>query len=71
MSIRLCIATLLLAAGVLCATQARAPRFEVDPAWPKPLPNDWVLGQVSGVCVDSQDHVFIVNRVTSPTRKQR
>jgi len=21
-----------------------APRFEVDPFWPKPLPNHWVLG---------------------------
>ena len=45
----------------MCNTGAGA-RFEVDPGWPKPLPNDWVLGQVSGVCVDSQDHVFIVNR---------
>jgi hypothetical protein len=34
----------------------------VDPAWPKPLPENWVTGQVSGVCVDGQDHVFIVNR---------
>ena len=22
-----------------------APRFEVDPLWPKPLPNHWLLGQ--------------------------
>ena len=34
----------------------------VDPDWPKPLPKNWVLGQVSGVCVDAQDNVFIVNR---------
>jgi DNA-binding beta-propeller fold protein YncE len=39
-----------------------APRFVVDPSWPKPLPNDWTTGQVGGVCVDSEDHVFIVNR---------
>lgn len=38
------------------------PKFEVDPSWPKPLPNRWVNGEVSGTCVDSQDHVFIVNR---------
>ena len=39
-----------------------APRFVVDPSWPKPLPNNWTTGQVGGVCVDSQDHIFIVNR---------
>jgi len=39
-----------------------APRFEVDPLWPKPLPNHWVLGNVIGVGVDAQDHVFIVHR---------
>jgi sugar lactone lactonase YvrE len=42
--------------------QDNTPTFEVDPAWPKPLPNDWTTGQVGGVCVDSADHVFIVNR---------
>jgi hypothetical protein len=39
-----------------------APRFEVDPLWPKPLPNHWVLGNVIGVGVDAKDHVFIVHR---------
>ena len=39
-----------------------APRFEVDPFWPKPLPNHWVLGQVIGATVDDQDHVWIVHR---------
>jgi DNA-binding beta-propeller fold protein YncE len=41
---------------------AQAPRFEVDPFWPKPLPNHWVLGQTIGVWVDTDDHVWIVNR---------
>ena len=41
---------------------ADAPRFEVDPFWPKPLPNHWVLGSVVGVGVDSRDHVFIIHR---------
>src|SRR5258706_9310905 len=40
----------------------QAPRFEVDPMWPKPLPNHWVLGNVIGVGVDATDHVFIVHR---------
>ena len=41
---------------------ADAPIFEVDPFWPQPLPNHWVLGSVVGVGVDSRDHVFIVHR---------
>jgi hypothetical protein len=39
-----------------------APRFEVDPLWPKPLPNHWILGSAVGVGVDSRDHVFIIHR---------
>ncbi len=39
-----------------------APRFEVDPFWPKPLPNNWVLGQTIGVWVDEQDVIWIVHR---------
>lgn len=42
--------------------QVEGPRFEVDPLWPKPLPNGWLLGTVIGVGVDSRDHVFIVHR---------
>jgi DNA-binding beta-propeller fold protein YncE len=41
---------------------AEAPRFEVDPFWPKPLPNRWVLGQTIGVWVDDQDVIWIINR---------
>ena len=44
-----------------------APRFEVDPLWPKPLPNGWVLGNVIGVGVDSRDHVYIIHRQESVT----
>ena len=42
-----------------------APRFEVDPLWPKPLPNHWILGQTIGVSVDAQDHVWIIHRAGS------
>ena len=42
-----------------------APMFEVDPFWPKPLPDHWVLGSAIGVGVDSRDHVFIVHRQAS------
>ena len=41
---------------------AMAPRFEVDPLWPKPLPNNWYIGMTIGVGVDAQDHVWIVHR---------
>jgi hypothetical protein len=49
---------------VRAADSARpvAPRFEVDPMWPKPLPNHWILGQTIGVSVDAQDHVWIIHR---------
>ncbi|HVT38793.1 MAG TPA: hypothetical protein VHE78_07105 [Gemmatimonadaceae bacterium] len=40
----------------------QAPTFEVDPLWPKPLANHWVLGNVIGVGIDDRDHVFIVHR---------
>ncbi len=39
-----------------------APMFEVDPFWPRPLPDHMVLGSAIGVGVDSRDHVFIVHR---------
>src|SRR2546426_9224283 len=39
-----------------------APTFQVDPFWPKPLPDNWVTGEIGGTCIDSQDHVFIVTR---------
>jgi len=48
----------------------QAPRFEVDPMWPKPLPNHWVLGSTIGVGVDARDHVFIIHRGDS-TLNQR
>ncbi len=41
---------------------AHVPQFMVDPFWPKPLPNNWMIGQVSGVHVDSNDHIWIVQR---------
>lgn len=44
------------------ASTIRAPRFEVDPLWPKPLPNHWVMGMTIGVTVDAQDHIWIINR---------
>jgi hypothetical protein len=39
-----------------------APKFEVDPFWPKPMPNHWVLGMSIGVWVDNNDHIWMVHR---------
>lgn len=47
---------------VVSAQPQVAPHFAVDPAWPKPLPNQWLLGAVAGVAVDANDHVWIVHR---------
>ena len=48
----------------------QAPLFEVDPLWPKPLPNHWVLGSAIGVTVDEQDHIWIVHRSSSTLANQ-
>jgi hypothetical protein len=47
-----------------------APQLQVDPFWPKPLPNDWLLGQVAGVAVDQRDHVWIVQRPASLSERE-
>jgi DNA-binding beta-propeller fold protein YncE len=53
------------AAGDVAAAAAGEPRvpvFEVDPKWPKSLPNHWILGAVAGVAVDAADHIWIIHR---------
>lgn len=44
------------------ADVVQVPQFEVDPLWPKPLPNHWLLGSAIGIGVDSRDHVFVIHR---------
>src|SRR5687768_5198104 len=61
-------ATLGLGSAALVRAQGQAlqgPIFQVDPLWPKPLPNHWLLGSAVGVAVDSRDHVFVINLPTS------
>src|SRR6188508_153149 len=57
---------LILAVGALHAQSgkpaAQAPIFEVDPFWPKPLPNHWVTGSTIGLSVDAQDRVWTIHR---------
>jgi DNA-binding beta-propeller fold protein YncE len=47
---------------VEAATTITAPRFEVDPLWPKPLPNHWVTGSTIGVSVDAQERIWTLHR---------
>jgi len=44
------------------ASTVEAPKFEVDPMFPKPLPNGWLMGMSIGVAVDDQDHIWVVHR---------
>src|SRR4051812_47756318 len=54
----------LASAGMRSQTRGapQAPKFQVDPMWPKPLPNHWILGSVTGVAVDAKDHIWIVQQ---------
>ena len=56
---------LCLLAAMVCPGLALAdgPQFKVDPFWPKPLPNNWILGQVAGVAVDAKQHIWIIHPV--------
>lgn len=51
--------------------QMQAPSFDVDPFWPRPLPNGWLLGSAVGVAVDERDHVWVVHRGSSIADAER
>ena len=65
-----CVASLFIVGGAIeqrtVATQGRpgtGPSYQVDPWWPRPFSNQsWVLGSITGVAVDSQNHVWVVHR---------
>jgi hypothetical protein len=63
----------LIAATVIAmpASAEDSPRFQVDAAWPKPLPNDWIMGQAAGVAVDAQDHVWVIQRPRTLTDDEK
>jgi hypothetical protein len=56
--------------AVVRAAGAQAPKFEVDPFWPKPLPNGWVMGQTIGLALDGSDNVWIIHRPGSLELKE-
>ena len=47
------------------------PKFEVDPFWPKPMPNNWVFGQTIGLGIDEKDQVWIIHRGNDPGNLDR
>src|ERR1044071_762421 len=57
--------------GTLYAAQAPVPTpnlpnvpevYKFDANWPKPLPNNWVMGTVTGMSVDQDDHIWVLDR---------
>jgi len=58
----LCGIGLLVLVASLGAQQPTVPKFKFDPDWPKPLPNKWKLGGVTGLAVDKDDNVWVLNR---------
>ncbi len=66
-----CGITLLTAGYAAQAADAeKPPTFKVDPFWPKTLPNNWILGQIGGITVDSRGHVWINQRPRSLTKDE-
>jgi hypothetical protein len=51
--------------------RAEGPAFKVDTSWPKPLPNNWILGQVGGLALDAQDNVWAFQRPRSLTNDEK
>src|SRR5580692_9154407 len=60
----------LLVATIVSAS-AQSPAFRVDPYWPKPLPNNWILGQVGGMSIDAQDNIWVFQRPRSLTDDEK
>ncbi len=61
--VAVCLSTAMIASfGAQAADAGRYPKFEVDPAWPKALPKNMIIGDPGGVAVDSHDHVWIIHR---------
>src|SRR5271157_5424706 len=53
------------------AQESKPPRYEVDAAWPKPLPNNWLIGQVGGLAVDKHDHIWVNQRPRTLTDDEK
>ena len=55
--------TFALAVCVSASLAAQATqKFEIDPYWPKPLPDKWIIGRTGSICADAHDHLVVTNR---------
>ena len=52
------------------SSTGKTPGFVVDPSWPQPLPNNWILGQIGGLYVDPHDHIWVYNRPRTLTNEE-
>lgn len=48
-------------APAMASSNGGVPTFTVDPTWPKEMPNDWIMGSVTAVFVDAQDHIWVTH----------
>jgi DNA-binding beta-propeller fold protein YncE len=60
------------ASGPRLGAQKPAPasKFVVDPTWPKDMPNNWILGAVTGVFVDAKDHIWVTHLPETLTEEE-
>jgi hypothetical protein len=61
----LCIAATVFSLLPRTASAGEVPTFAVDASWPKQLPNNWIMGQIGGITVDWQGHIWVVQRPRS------
>ena len=59
------LASVTVIAGAHAIAAEGPPQFKVDAIWPKQLPNNWILGQIGGMTVDAQDHIWVFQRPRS------
>jgi len=55
----ICLSCFLFLAVVPAARAQNAPIYEVDPSWPKPLPNHWLMQGVPVMVTDKDDHIWV------------
>src|SRR6188472_2077455 len=73
-TLSLCFAAAALIGASTLSRSAQAgdvPTFAVDAAWPKPLPNNWIMGQVGGITADEQGHIWVFQRPRSLTDDEK
>jgi len=49
-------------AGTAAPAAEGPPKYKYDADWPKPLPNHWIVGGITGLFVDKDDHIWVLNR---------